>query len=150
VETDRRWIASGRLREGCVSGPASRRGRGRTRWKGSSGTVAVQAAGRAKEEAGDEKTLVPITFHISSALRLFAGGRERIEIAGTPTTAADALEALWAVCPGLRDRVATEEGEIREHVNVFVGQENIRYTGGLTTPVGADAEISIFPAISGG
>jgi molybdopterin converting factor small subunit len=93
---------------------------------------------------------VPLTFHISGALRAFAEGRDRIEVAGSVTTVADALDRLWAVYPGLRDRVATEGGEIREHVNVFVGQENIRYTGGLTTPLGADAEISIFPAISGG
>lgn len=91
-----------------------------------------------------------VTFHVSGALRQLAGGRERIDVAGTPGTARDALEALWAVCPALRDRVVTEEGEIREHVNVFVGQENVRYTGGLATPLDADPEISIFPAISGG
>lgn len=93
---------------------------------------------------------MPVTFHIAGALRPFAGGRDRIEIAAAPATAADALAALWDVCPALRDRVETEEGEIREHVNVFVGRENVRYTGGLATPIGSDAEISIFPAISGG
>jgi molybdopterin converting factor small subunit len=54
------------------------------------------------------------------------------------------------VCPGLRDRVVTEQREIREHVNVFVGVENVRYTGGLATPLGEGAEISIFQAVSGG
>jgi molybdopterin converting factor small subunit len=93
---------------------------------------------------------VPLTVHLSGALRAFADGRDRIEVAGSAATVAEALEALWAVIPALRDRVATETGEIREHVNVFVGQENIRYTGGLATPVEAEAEISIFPAISGG
>jgi MoaD family protein len=93
---------------------------------------------------------VSVTFHIAAALRSFAGGRERIEIERSPTTLGDALEALWTRCPGLRDRVATEEGEIRPHVNVFVGRENVRYTGGLATPVSAGDEISIFPAISGG
>lgn len=93
---------------------------------------------------------MPLVFHISGALRPFAGGRDRIEVAGQPATVADAFAALWAVCPGLRDRVATEEGEIREHVNVFVGPENVRYTGGLATPLARDEEISIFPAISGG
>jgi molybdopterin converting factor small subunit len=93
---------------------------------------------------------MPVTFHISGALRAFAGGRATIEIEGTPPTVAAALEALWARCPGLRDRVATESGEIRQHVNVFVGQENVRYRGGLATPVAAKDEISIFPAISGG
>jgi molybdopterin converting factor small subunit len=67
-----------------------------------------------------------------------------------PATLKDALEALWAVCPGLRDRVVTEQGELREHVNVFVGSENARYMGGLATPLGDDPEISIFHAVSGG
>jgi molybdopterin synthase sulfur carrier subunit len=93
---------------------------------------------------------VPLTFHLSGALRVFADGRDRIELAASAATVAEALEALWAAFPALRDRVATETGEIREHVNVFVGQENIRYTGGLATPVEPEAEISIFPAISGG
>ena len=93
---------------------------------------------------------MPVTFHISGALRAFAGNRESIEIEGTPATVSDALEALWALCPGLRDRVATEGGEIRQHVNLFVGRENVRYTGGLSTSVADGDEISIFPAISGG
>lgn len=93
---------------------------------------------------------MPVRFYISAALRPFAGGRDRIEIAGLPATAGDAFEALWAVCPALRDRILTEVGEIREHVGVFVGQEDVRYTGGLATPVGADTEISIYPAITGG
>jgi sulfur-carrier protein len=91
-----------------------------------------------------------ITVHISAALRSVAGGRDRIEIGGDPATVGDALEALWVLCPGLRDRIVTEEAEIREHVNVFVGRENVRYTGGLATPVTDGAEMSIFHAVSGG
>lgn len=91
-----------------------------------------------------------VTFHIPAALRTFAGNHDQIEIAGSPATVGEALEALWIRCPGLRDRVATEEGQIREHVNVFVGQDNVRDTGGMATPVSPGAEILIFPAISGG
>lgn len=93
---------------------------------------------------------MPVTFLVSPALSSFTGGRDRIEIGIDAVTLADALDALWTACPGLRDRVANEEGEIREHVNVFVGQENVRHTGGLATPVQAGAEISIFHAVSGG
>jgi molybdopterin converting factor small subunit len=50
----------------------------------------------------------------------------------------------------MRDRVVTEQGEIRPHINIFVGEENIRYTGGLATRVTAEAVISIVPAVSGG
>jgi len=93
---------------------------------------------------------MPIIFHISSGLRSFAGGRDQVEIGGEPDSVAAALEALWALYPGLRDRVANEQGQIREHVNVFVGNENIRYTGGLRTAVPAGGEISILQAVSGG
>jgi molybdopterin synthase sulfur carrier subunit len=93
---------------------------------------------------------VAITVEVSSALRAVTGGRDRIEVGGSPSTLGDALEALWVVCPGLRDRVVTEQREIREHVNVFVGVENVRYTGGLETPLADGAEISIFQAVSGG
>ena len=62
----------------------------------------------------------------------------------------EALAALWAVYPGVRDRVVDERGEVRQHVNVFVGDESIRFTGGLGTAVGDGAEIWIVPAVSGG
>jgi sulfur-carrier protein len=61
-----------------------------------------------------------------------------------------ALQALFQKYPGLRDRVLTETGEARSHVNLFVANEHARYTGGLATPVPAGAEISIVPEISGG
>jgi molybdopterin converting factor small subunit len=62
----------------------------------------------------------------------------------------DALAALFAAHPGLRDRVLTERGQIREHVNVFVGKREARATGGLATPLADGMEIAILPAISGG
>ncbi len=48
------------------------------------------------------------------------------------------------------DRVVDERGEMRPHVNVFVGVEAIRWTGGLATALPDGAEISIVPAVSGG
>ena len=65
-------------------------------------------------------------------------------------TLGDALSALWILYPGLRDRVATEQGEIREHINIFVSDDDVRFTGGLTTRISVGSEISIVPAISGG
>ncbi len=93
---------------------------------------------------------MPVTFIIPSALRRFAGGQSRIQVDRTPATAAQALELLWESCPGIRDRMVNEQGQIRDHVNVFVGNENIRDTGGLQSAVPDGAEISIIPAISGG
>ena len=93
---------------------------------------------------------MPVTFVIPGPLRSFAAGKSHIVIEQSPTTLADALEALWKRCPGIRDRVVTEQSQIREHINVFVGNEDVRYTGGLQTPIRDGAEISIIPAISGG
>jgi sulfur-carrier protein len=91
-----------------------------------------------------------MTFHIPGPLREFTDGRSTIEIEQSPSNLADALSVLWKLYPGVRDRVATEQGQIREHVNIFIGDENVRYTGGLASPIGAGSEIWIVPAISGG
>ncbi len=91
-----------------------------------------------------------VTFVLPAALRPFAGGRSAVSVDPTAGTLADALEALWRCCPGIRDRLVTEQYQIRPHINVFVNTEDVRYTGGLRTPVPDGAEISIIPAITGG
>jgi molybdopterin converting factor small subunit len=91
--------------------------------------------------------------HIPSALRRWTGGRDLIELQLPPdkaTTAADVIEALARDCPGIRDRVLDEQGELRRHVNLFVDGENARFLGGLAAPVNADSELWIHPALSGG
>ncbi len=102
------------------------------------------------EERHKRHEAAVITFHIPGPLRSFSGGRSDVELKAQAGTVSEALQALWAACPGMRDRVVTEQGQVREHINIFVGNENIRYTGGLATPVSAGTEISIVPAISGG
>jgi sulfur-carrier protein len=91
-----------------------------------------------------------VIISIPGPLRPLAAGQSQIKLQGSPPTVRDALELLWRAYPGLRDRVVNEEGQIRGHINVFVGNESIRYTGGLATPLSTDAEISIIPAVSGG
>jgi len=93
---------------------------------------------------------MPVTFLIPGPLRSFAEGKSEVIIAESPRTLADALESLWQRCPGMRDRVVTEQAQIREHINVFVGNDNVRFTGGLQTTVPDGAAITIMPAISGG
>ena len=92
-----------------------------------------------------------VLFNIPGPLRQFTGNRNgvRVEVKAGATLL-QALQALFAAYPGLRDRVLTESGETRQHVNIFLANENIRYTGGMATAVEAGAEISIVPAISGG
>ncbi len=93
-----------------------------------------------------------VVFLIPTALRPLAGGRGRVDVAlaRRPLSLREALDALWTGYPGLRDRVLTEQGDVRPHVNIFVGTESSRWSGGLATPVPDGAEISILPAVSGG
>ncbi len=91
-----------------------------------------------------------IVFHLPEALREFGDGQSRVEVDVPAATLGDALAALWTRYPGVRDRIADEQGQVREHINIFVGDENMRYTGGLATSIDSASEISIVPAISGG
>ena len=91
-----------------------------------------------------------VTFHIPGPLQNFTGGESTVRLAGSPHSVKEALAALWELHPGLRDRVADEQGRVREHINIFVGEECIRFAGGLDTSVPEGSEIFIVPAVSGG
>lgn len=93
---------------------------------------------------------MPVTFHIPGALREFTEGRSTVKVDFVNGSLAEALAALWTVHPGVRDRLVNEQGQVRQHINVFLGNENVRYTGGLATAVASGSEISIVPAVSGG
>ena len=91
-----------------------------------------------------------VTFILPGPLHPMAGGREEVTVDAKAARVADALAALWTVHPALRDRVLTNDGRLRPHVNVFVGRDSVRYTGGLDTPLRDGAEVAILPAVSGG
>jgi molybdopterin converting factor small subunit len=93
---------------------------------------------------------MPVTFYIPGALQEFTAGKSRVEIESSAKTLAEALAALWILYPGVRDRIETEQGQMRQHINIFIGDENVRYMGGLASPIPPGAEISIVPAVSGG
>jgi len=91
-----------------------------------------------------------IAIHIPGPLRSFTDGRNEVEISGPAATVREALDVLGSLYPGIRDRILTEQGSLRQHVHIFVGNEEIRHTGGLATPLPVGAVITIVPAISGG
>jgi sulfur-carrier protein len=93
---------------------------------------------------------MPLVFVIPGPLRELAGNHDEVRVDGSASSVSDALSLLWSRWPGLRDRVVTELGEVRPHVNIFVDGESIRYAGGLQTPVREGSEVVILPALSGG
>ena len=93
---------------------------------------------------------MPIVFMIPGPLRELAGHRAEVRVAMPPGPLSAALTQLWSDCPGIRDRVLTELGRVRPHINIFVDGQNIRDAAGLETPVHVDSEVYILPALSGG
>jgi molybdopterin converting factor small subunit len=92
---------------------------------------------------------MPITVHVPGYLCDLTGGRSSVALATTPATVGEALMALAALHPDVRDRVLNEQGQVRPHVSVFVGRQSIRQTGGLGTPLGDGAELYILPTVAG-
>ena len=91
-----------------------------------------------------------LTFVIPGPLRELAVNRSTVRVDGNACSLSEALSLLWADCPAIRDRMVTELGELRPHINIFVDGESIRYSGGFGTAVRDGAEIFILPALSGG
>jgi molybdopterin synthase sulfur carrier subunit len=91
-----------------------------------------------------------ITFQIAGYLTEFTGGRVDIKLDGSPATVGEALQKLWSVHAGLRDRVLTEQGHVRPHINVFVNSEVVRRDQVLRSEISGNTEICIMPAVSGG
>lgn len=91
-----------------------------------------------------------ITVNVTGFLTDFTGGRNSIKVDASPKNVREALQQLWLVHPGLRDRVLNEKGEVRLHVNIFLEDENIRRKQFLDTEVPDNSEITILPSVSGG
>ena len=90
-----------------------------------------------------------VTVHISGYLKPFSGGETEIRLDSDFATVGDVLDSLWSRHAALRDRILTETGDIRQHVNIFVGSNDVKRLKGVGTPV-KGGDIHIFNAISGG
>lgn len=90
-----------------------------------------------------------IRVKIPSQLRQLTGGNAEIEIDGA-TTIRELLEKVGADYPQAVERVVDENGELRKFVNLYLGDDDIRFLQGLDTPVEDGATIAILPAVAGG
>ncbi|MDR1314459.1 MAG: MoaD/ThiS family protein [Deltaproteobacteria bacterium] len=88
------------------------------------------------------------TLVVPTALRGFTERKSELSLEGA--TAGELLEALVALYPDIRPHLFDGEGALRGFVNVFVGEVNIKGTGGLDTPVKDGGSVMIVPAIAGG
>ena len=88
------------------------------------------------------------TVRIPTILRSLTGGAAEVKAEGA--TLRELLDALEAEHPGLKARVLDEQGKLRRFVNVYVGDEDVRFEQGLDTATPDGAQVSIIPAVAGG
>ena len=88
-----------------------------------------------------------VNVRIPTPLRTLTGGND--EVKATGATVGAAIEDLEKNYPGIRDRLLDDKG-VRRFVNIYVGEEDIRFLEGLATKLKDGEQISIVPAIAGG
>src|SRR5919112_1481324 len=89
-----------------------------------------------------------VTVFIPTALRQFAG--DKAEVAVDASTVGEALDKVTGAHAELRRHLYGEQGSLRNFVNVYVNDEDIRHAQRLDTPVKDGDTVSIIPAIAGG
>jgi molybdopterin synthase sulfur carrier subunit len=94
---------------------------------------------------------VRVTLELPSVLADVAGGRRSlaVELHGTDPTVGDLLDLVAGVHPQL-ERLRTESGQLRRHVNVYADGADVRGAGGTATVLGQDAVVMILPSVAGG
>ena len=88
------------------------------------------------------------TVKIPPVRRDAVGGRRELEVEGA--TVSEVLERLYADHPGVREQLMTPEGELHRFVNVYVNDEDVRFSGGLATAIADGDSVTILPAVAGG
>ncbi|MEV0403415.1 MoaD/ThiS family protein [Actinoallomurus sp. NPDC050550] len=89
-----------------------------------------------------------ISVRIPTILRSYTGGEA--EVKATGSTVREVVADLEASYSGIAARILDDNGKIRRFVNVYVGEEDVRFADGLDTPTPDGVQISIIPAVAGG
>ncbi len=89
-----------------------------------------------------------VKVQIPAPLRPFTGSHSTVEVDGRDV--GEVLENLVAAHPQLRPQLFQPDGHIRSFVNVYLNDEDIRYTGRGQTPVQPTDTLTIVPSVAGG
>jgi molybdopterin synthase sulfur carrier subunit len=89
-----------------------------------------------------------VTVRIPTILRNYTNNESTVEVnAGTLVQIIDALETA---APGIKARIVDDAGALRRFVNVFVGEEDVRFLDGIDTAIADGVTVSVIPAVAGG
>lgn len=89
-----------------------------------------------------------VSVRIPTILRTYTGGESEVTAQGA--TLADVLDDLDASYAGIRARILDDSGSLRRFVNVYVGNDDVRFLDNLDTPTPEGSQISVIPAVAGG
>jgi sulfur-carrier protein len=94
---------------------------------------------------------VNVTVRLPGALRELAHGERALVVElADPASVGSLLDAMAVQLPAVERRIRDETGTLRRHVNLFVGDANVRDGAGLAEPLVDGAEVHVIPAVSGG
>ena len=89
-----------------------------------------------------------VSVRIPTILRTYTAGESEVSASGA--TLAEVLDDLDANYSGIKARVLDDEGNLRRFVNVYVGNDDVRFLDNLETPTPDGTQISVIPAVAGG
>jgi molybdopterin converting factor small subunit len=89
-----------------------------------------------------------VKVRVPGPLRRLTDSSAEVSVDGA--TVAEVLASLEASYPGFRERLYDDSGGLRQFINIYVNDTDIRFGQGLDTPVGERDEVSIVPAVAGG
>jgi molybdopterin converting factor small subunit len=91
---------------------------------------------------------MPVIIEIPTAFRRFTDGQPKVHC--DADTVADALKELTAKFPDLTRHVRDEQGQIRQFLNVYLNDEDIRFLGGESCSIKDGDRVLLVPSIAGG
>ena len=89
-----------------------------------------------------------VSVRVPTILRTYTKGESEVSAEGS--TLLEVLDSLDSSYPGIKGRVVDEQGKLRRFVNVYVGNEDVRFVDGLDTTTPDGAQVSVIPAVAGG
>ena len=89
-----------------------------------------------------------VSVRIPTILRTYTNGESEVSVEGD--TLAAVLDDLDASYSGIKGRILDESGKLRRFVNVYVGNDDVRFLEELETPTPDGVQVSVIPAVAGG
>ena len=89
-----------------------------------------------------------VVVSIPTILRTHTGGEKRVEASGD--SLAEVIDSLESAHAGIRERLIGDDGKLHRFVNIYVNDEDVRFSGGLSTSIADGDDVTILPAVAGG